>query len=89
MTPTTDSSQEPAMSGQYASLRIKGMGNFSRRIDISCLASVEPRRRLACGKVSECQDGARDTMVFIAGAGITHQYGNAGGSNAELDGVDS
>ena len=45
---------------------------------------VEPRRRRARGKATECQVGSRDTMVFIAGAANTHQYGNAGGSNAEL-----
>jgi len=33
---------------------------------------------------SEWQDGARDTMVFIAGAAITHPYGNTVGSSAEL-----
>ena len=45
---------------------------------------VEPRRHQAHGKVLGCQHSARDTMVFIAGAAITHQYGNAVGSNAEL-----
>ena len=46
--------------------------------------AVEPRRSQCRGKASECQDSARDTIVFIAGAGSTHQYGNAVGSNAEL-----
>ncbi len=47
-------------------------------------AGVEPRRHQACGKVSECQHSARDTMVFIAGAAITYQHGDAVGSNAEF-----
>jgi hypothetical protein len=45
---------------------------------------VEPRRHQSRGKASGCQHSARDTMVFIAGAAIAHQYGNAVGSNAEL-----
>jgi hypothetical protein len=45
---------------------------------------VEPRRHQTRGKGSGCQDSARDTMVFNAGAAITHQYANAVGSNAEL-----
>jgi len=47
----------------------------SHRVRITL--GVEPRRHQAHGKVSGCQHSARDTMVFIAGAAITHQYGNA------------
>ena len=55
-----------------------------QEIRLGVTAGVEPRRHQARGKASGCQDSARDTMVFIAGAAITQQYGNAVGSNAEL-----
>jgi len=60
------------------SLAVTGSGGFPPTF------GVEPRRHQVRGKASGCQDGARDTMVFIAGAAITRQYGNAVGSNAEL-----